>query len=85
LEIGIFGTLRLYLKLLKGLKACLRTIWAAILKSTHKDICNGDTGHAEVIQLEYDAEELSFNELLLIFFKTHNPTTLKRQEGDVGT
>ncbi len=49
------------------------------------EICNGDTGHAEVIQLEYDADEVTFDELLLIFFKTHNPTTLNRQGNDVGT
>ncbi|CAN5349974.1 peptide-methionine (S)-S-oxide reductase MsrA [soil metagenome] len=52
---------------------------------TYKEICNGDTGHAEVIELEYDADQLTFDELLLIFFKTHNPTTLNRQGGDVGT
>ena len=52
---------------------------------TYNDVCNGNTGHAEVIELEYDADELSFDELLLIFFKTHNPTTLNRQGGDVGT
>jgi peptide-methionine (S)-S-oxide reductase len=52
---------------------------------TYKDVCSGKTGHAEVIDLEYDADELSFDELLLIFFKTHDPTTLNRQGGDVGT
>jgi len=52
---------------------------------TYMEICNGDTGHAEVIQLEYDVDELSFDELLLVFFKTHNPTTLNRQGNDVGT
>lgn len=52
---------------------------------TYKDVCTGTTGYAEVIQLEYDADELSLDELLLVFFKTHNPTTLNRQGGDVGT
>jgi peptide-methionine (S)-S-oxide reductase len=52
---------------------------------TYMEVCNGDTGHAEVIQLEYDADEVSFDELLLVFFKTHNPTTLNRQGNDVGT
>ena len=51
----------------------------------YAQICNGDTGHAEVIELEYDADVISFNELLLIFFKTHNPTTLNRQGNDAGT
>ena len=49
------------------------------------EICNGDTGHAEVIQLEYNPDEVSFDELLLIFFRTHNPTTLNRQGNDKGT
>jgi peptide-methionine (S)-S-oxide reductase len=52
---------------------------------TYKDVCTGRTGHAEVIDLEYDADELSFDELLLIFFKTHDPTTLNRQGNDIGT
>ena len=52
---------------------------------SYEDICNGDTGHAEVIQIEYDPEIISFDELLLVFFKTHNPTTRNRQGNDVGT
>ena len=52
---------------------------------TYMEICNGDTGHAEVIHLEYDSDEISFDELLLVFFKTHNPTTLNRQGNDIGT
>src|SRR6201989_423845 len=51
----------------------------------YMEICNGDTGHAEVIDVEFDADVLSLDELLLIFFKTHNPTTLNRQGNDVGT
>lgn len=52
---------------------------------TYKDICRGDTGHTEVTEVEYDADIISFDELLLIFFRTHNPTTLNRQGNDVGT
>jgi len=52
---------------------------------TYKDICRGNTGHAEVTEIEYDADETSLDELLLIFFRTHNPTTLNRQGNDVGT
>ncbi|WP_448699715.1 peptide-methionine (S)-S-oxide reductase MsrA [Mucilaginibacter sp. AW1-3] len=52
---------------------------------TYMEVCNGDTGYAEVIQLEYNADEVSFDTLLLAFFKTHNPTTLNRQGNDVGT
>ena len=52
---------------------------------TYKQICMGNTGHAEVTEVEYDADQITFNELLLIFFRTHNPTTLNRQGNDVGT
>jgi peptide-methionine (S)-S-oxide reductase len=52
---------------------------------TYMEICNGDTGHAEVIRVEYDADVLALDELLLVFFRTHNPTTLNRQGNDVGT
>jgi peptide-methionine (S)-S-oxide reductase len=52
---------------------------------TYDDICKGDSGHAEVIQVEYDQDVISFEELLLVFFKTHNPTTLNRQGNDIGS
>ena len=52
---------------------------------TYEQVCEGTTGHAEVIQIEFDPEVISFEELLLVFFKTHNPTTLNRQGNDVGT
>jgi len=56
-----------------------------IKNPTYMEIYNGDTGYAEVIQLEYDTDEITFDELLLVFFRTHNPTTLNRQGNDVGT
>lgn len=52
---------------------------------TYKQVCNGTTGHAEVIQIKFDADKISFEELLFVFFKTHDPTTLNRQGNDVGT
>lgn len=55
------------------------------LNPTYEDICNGDTGHAEVIQIEYDEDAITFEELLLIFFKTHNPTTPNQQGNDIGS
>lgn len=56
-----------------------------IKNPSYKEVCTGRTGHAEVLQVEYDADEISFDELLLIFFKTHDPTTLNRQGNDTGT
>ncbi|WP_207427999.1 peptide-methionine (S)-S-oxide reductase MsrA [Pedobacter sp. SYSU D00535] len=52
---------------------------------SYEAVCSGTTGHAEVIQLDFDPEQISFEELLLVFFKTHDPTTLNRQGNDVGT
>lgn len=55
------------------------------INPTYKDICNGDTGHAEAIQITFDSNKISFGELLEIFFATHDPTTLNRQGNDIGT
>jgi peptide-methionine (S)-S-oxide reductase len=52
---------------------------------TYEAVCGGNTGHAEVIQIEYDPEEISYDEILEVFWKTHDPTTLNRQGADVGT
>ncbi len=52
---------------------------------TYEEICTGRTGHAEVIQIEFDPKQIGFAELLEVFWKTHDPTTLNRQGADVGT
>lgn len=52
---------------------------------TYEQVCEGNTGHAEVIKIWYDSAVVSFTELLEVFFKTHDPTTLNRQGADVGT
>ena len=52
---------------------------------TYKEVCSGLTGHAEVIQITYDPKKISFDELLEVFWKTHDPTTLNRQGADEGT
>lgn len=52
---------------------------------SYKEVCTGNTGHAEVVQLEYDPSVISFAEILKIFWKTHDPTTLNRQGADIGT
>jgi peptide-methionine (S)-S-oxide reductase len=52
---------------------------------TYEDICGGDTNHAEIIRIDYEPELISFEDLLLVFFKTHDPTTPNRQGNDVGT
>ena len=52
---------------------------------SYEEVCAGTTGHAEVIQLSYDETIISYEELLEVFFATHNPTSINRQGNDVGT
>jgi len=52
---------------------------------SYQAVCTGETGHAEVVQIEFDPEVLSFADLLRVFFAIHDPTTLNRQGADVGT
>lgn len=52
---------------------------------TYGDVCSGTTGHAEVLEVKYDNKEVSFKELLEVFFAVHDPTTLDRQGNDIGT
>jgi peptide-methionine (S)-S-oxide reductase len=52
---------------------------------TYKEVCTGETGYAEALQIVYDPAKISFDELLEVFWETHDPTTLNRQGADVGT
>ena len=52
---------------------------------SYREVCTGNTGHAEVVQVEYDADALSYEEILEIFFTVHDPTQLNRQGPDVGS
>jgi peptide-methionine (S)-S-oxide reductase len=52
---------------------------------TYREVCEGDTGHAEVVQIEFDPAVVSFRDLLEVFFVIHDPTTLDRQGNDVGS
>lgn len=54
-------------------------------KPSYEDVCTGTTGHAEVIQITFAPETISYRELLQVFFTLHDPTTLNRQGADVGT
>jgi peptide-methionine (S)-S-oxide reductase len=52
---------------------------------TYKQVCSGTTGHAEVVQITYDPQQVTFEDLLKVFFTIHDPTTLNRQGHDIGT
>jgi peptide-methionine (S)-S-oxide reductase len=52
---------------------------------TYKEVCSGETGHAEVLQIEFDPKKLSYDKLLEVFWLAHDPTTLNRQGNDAGT
>ena len=56
-----------------------------VLTPTYEQVCTGTTGHNEVVQLKFDPEEISLEDILQIFFVIHDPTTLNRQGNDVGT
>jgi peptide-methionine (S)-S-oxide reductase len=56
-----------------------------VQKPSYAQVCNGDTGHVEVVQITFDPQLLSLRDLLTVFFTVHDPTTLNRQGNDVGT
>ena len=60
-------------------------IGGQIPNPSYRQVCGGDTGHAEAIRVTFDAEQISYADLLDIFFATHDPTQLNRQGNDVGT
>ena len=56
-----------------------------VANPTYKEVCTGETGHAECVQILYEPEKVSFDELLEVFWQVHDPTTLNQQGADVGT
>lgn len=57
----------------------------SVAHPTYEQVCTGDTGHVEVVVVEYDSDQVSFDDLLTVFFASHDPTTKNRQGNDVGT
>lgn len=86
LAAGCFWCVEAVFQKLKGVEKVESGYMGGTLKNpTYKDVCTGQTGHAEVCQITYNPNIISFEELLEVFWKTHDPTTLNRQGGDIGT
>jgi len=83
---GCFWCVEAIFQELKGVHSVKSGYAGGFVKNpSYKEVCTGRTGHAEVAQIVYDPSVISFEELLEVFWKTHDPTTLNRQGADVGT
>ena len=56
-----------------------------LVEPSYEAVCSGNTGHAEVVKIDFDEEQVRYTDLLTVFFATHDPTTLNRQGNDIGT
>ncbi|MCF8307027.1 MAG: peptide-methionine (S)-S-oxide reductase MsrA [Ignavibacteriales bacterium] len=83
---GCFWCVEAVFQRVKGVEKVVSGYSGGSVKNpTYDQVCTGRTGHAEVIQIEFDPAIVSFSELLEIFWSTHDPTTLNRQGADIGT
>jgi len=83
---GCFWCVEAVYERVKGVESVVSGYSGGNIKNpTYREVTSGLTGHAEVAQIKYNPDVISFSELLEIFWKTHDPTTLNRQGGDVGT
>lgn len=83
---GCFWCTEAVFKRLKGVLSVVPGYTGGnIANPTYEQVCNGNTNHAEAIKIEYDPALISYDDLLAVFFNTHDPTTLNRQGNDVGT
>ena len=82
---GCFWHVEDLLNKTKGVKStAVGYIGGQLQNPTYEEVCTDKTGHAEAVEVEYDPNEISFQELLDVFWSNHNPTTLNRQGPDVG-
>ncbi|WP_443939040.1 peptide-methionine (S)-S-oxide reductase MsrA [Pedobacter sp. MW01-1-1] len=83
---GCFWCVEAVIQRLKGVEKVVSGYAGGSLKQpTYREICTGTTGHAEVIQVTFNPDEISYQDLLQVFMTTHDPTTLNRQGADRGT
>ncbi|MCK5168900.1 MAG: peptide-methionine (S)-S-oxide reductase MsrA [Bacteroidales bacterium] len=91
MELATFGTgcfwcTEAIFQQLKGVESAVSGYSGGLVKNpTYKEVCTGETGHAEVIQITFAPEIITYKELLEVFWQTHDPTTLNRQGADIGT
>ena len=83
---GCFWCVEAIFQDLKGVSKVVSGYSGGHVKNpAYREVCNGTTGHAEVIQVTFDPTIISFGDILEVFWNTHDPTTLNRQGADVGT
>jgi peptide-methionine (S)-S-oxide reductase len=83
---GCFWGVEVAFRQVRGVKdALVGYLGGTLANPTYKDVCTGRTGHAEVVQVEYDPGQVTYDRLLEVFWENHDPTTLNRQGPDVGT
>jgi peptide-methionine (S)-S-oxide reductase len=83
---GCFWCTEAVFKRLKGVESVLPGYTGGtVTNPTYKQVCSGTTGHAEAVQVKFDPSVISYEDILHVFFKLHDPTTLNRQGADVGT
>jgi len=83
---GCFWCVEAVFSELKGVESVVAGYAGGFAENpTYKEVCAGETGHAEVAQVTYNSSEVSLGDILEVFWKTHDPTTLNRQGADVGT
>lgn len=83
---GCFWCVEAVFEQLDGVHSAVSGYMGGHIKNPgYREVCTGRTGHAEVVQVSYDASRIALSDLLAVFFATHDPTTLNRQGADVGT
>src|SRR3954470_4452607 len=83
---GCFWCTEAVFKMLKGVSSVLPGYSGGKKANpTYEEVCRGDTGHVEVVRVEYDSAQVSYRDLMTVFFGSHDPSTMNRQGADVGT
>jgi peptide-methionine (S)-S-oxide reductase len=83
---GCFWCTEAVFKMMKGVSSVVPGYaGGTVAHPTYEQVSDGDTGHAEVVRIEYDPTQVRYEDLLTVFFGSHDPTTLNRQGNDIGT